>query len=187
MMMRAVCGAWWLVACAPAPGELACPVGTTPRRVGDELACTRADGLRHGPARAWFADGTLRVTGGYVDDQPDGPWIWWRANGRKQAEGQMRAGVLVGPYRAWHDNGQLYLADTYVDGKPEGEATRYHANGQRAAHGELRDGRKHGVWTFWHPSGAREREGRYDRGKQVGTWARWDAAGAPMSAAGAAP
>lgn len=193
-MMRSACAMIALAACAatPAPdAALSCPPGTTahdtPPPDGPERACQRPDGVRHGPALAYFADGKPRFTGGYADDRPDGHWIWWRENGRKQAEGDLRAGKLVGAYRLWHDNGQLYVADTYVDGKPEGEATRYHANGQRAAHGVLHDGRKDGMWTFWHPNGVRAREGRYDRGRKIGRWPRWDEAGQPLPDDGAAP
>jgi antitoxin component YwqK of YwqJK toxin-antitoxin module len=193
--MRRACALIALAACAAAPERtdavLSCPPGTTvhytPPPRGPERACQRPDGVRHGPSLAYFADGKPRFTGGYADDQPDGHWIWWRENGRKQSEGDLRAGKLVGAYRLWHDNGQLYVSDTYVDGKPEGEATRYHANGQRAAHGALHDGRKDGLWTFWYPNGVRAREGRYDRGRKIGRWSQWDDAGRELPDDGAAP
>ena len=42
---------------------------------------TLRGGVRHGPFRAWSAQGVLVVEGAYADERPDGTWRSWRADG----------------------------------------------------------------------------------------------------------
>lgn len=55
------------------------------------------DGLRHGCAATFRADGSRESAGRYEHGQPAGPWQFWTADGTLDAErtGHYRAGVRI--------------------------------------------------------------------------------------------
>jgi antitoxin component YwqK of YwqJK toxin-antitoxin module len=53
-----------------------------------------ADGLRHGPWRAWYFDGSMR------------------------AEGRYQEGQLVGKFQKWHENGRPASRKVYSEAGP---------------------------------------------------------------------
>lgn len=93
--------------------------------------------LRHGPSRAWYADGKqefegmyqnglrsgtftfwhpngqVAATGEYRDDRAEGQWVWWHPNGQKSAIGRYENGLLIGEWRWWDENGKLTKQRVY--------------------------------------------------------------------------
>jgi antitoxin component YwqK of YwqJK toxin-antitoxin module len=183
LLLAASCSAGRAAGHPPAPID--CPPGTAlagaAPPAGAEVFCARPDGVRHGPAVAFYRDGRPLSSGQYQAGEPEGAWTWWRESGTRRADGTYRGGRLEGAYHLYHDDGKLYLESHYAGGHLEGEASRYHATGRRAAHGFLTEGRKQGHWTFFYPSGARQREGFYREGKRVGRWSYWDEQGNPVA------
>ncbi len=94
--------------------------------------------MRHGAAKAWYAngkpeeDGTyeygkktgtftywhengqVATTGEYRDDLPEGTWVWWHENGQKSAIGKYTDGKLIGEWRWWDETGKLTKQETYT-------------------------------------------------------------------------
>ena len=98
---------------------------------------TVGDGMRHGPSKAWYENGSQRheglydmgkksgtftfwhangqvaVTGDYQSDLPHGLWVYWHEMGQKAAIGKYQEGVLLGKWRWWDDNGRLARSTVY--------------------------------------------------------------------------
>ncbi len=98
---------------------------------------TKGKDLRHGSAKAWFADGKqefegfyqygqkagmftfwhqngqVASTGEYKEDRAEGQWVWWHANGQKSAIGRYEGGVLIGEWRWWDEAGKLTKLRVY--------------------------------------------------------------------------
>jgi antitoxin component YwqK of YwqJK toxin-antitoxin module len=47
--------------------------------------------VRHGPAKAWYANGQIQLEGQYHEDRKDGPWSFYDEQGRITAQGTFRA------------------------------------------------------------------------------------------------
>lgn len=100
---------------------------------------TQGEGMRHGPSKAWYENGTqqheglyelgkksgtftfwhpngqVSATGDYRNDVPTGLWVWWHEMGQKAAIGKYDDGVLLGKWRWWNENGRL-ARSTVFDG-----------------------------------------------------------------------
>jgi len=63
--------------------------------------------VRQGPWIAYFADGTLRSRGSYVDGEMDGPTEVFHPNGMPFYIGQYRMGISVGEWRFYDQDGTL--------------------------------------------------------------------------------
>jgi antitoxin component YwqK of YwqJK toxin-antitoxin module len=103
------------------------------------LATYKTEGkdLRHGTAKAWYANGKpqsdgfyqydkrsgtfsywhengqVAATGEYKEDRPEGIWVWWHGNGQKSAVGKYENGSLMGEWRWWSEEGKLTKQHTY--------------------------------------------------------------------------
>lgn len=68
-----------------------CDPGTTPQMAdtekGKEFWCDKG-GLNHGAFVRQHADGTKAAEGSFVDNLPDGNWIWWHENGVEAEKGK---------------------------------------------------------------------------------------------------
>lgn len=56
-------------------------------------------------AQAWFDNGMSRARGSFVDDFPDGRWVYWHNDGSKKAEGLMLRGQRDGAWTTWQAGG----------------------------------------------------------------------------------
>src|SRR5688572_14247649 len=75
--------------------------------------------------REWFADGTPRFAGTYVNDRLDGTETWFYANGNRELEVSHALGARHGDERWWHENGALRRVGAYVRGERDGTFTVY--------------------------------------------------------------
>jgi formylglycine-generating enzyme required for sulfatase activity len=83
---------------APAVDNSPCPanaslVGAGPP-AGTAIWCARPDGVRHGTFRSWYASGSPRMKGQYIDGMRDGDWTVWNIDG--SARVGFRAGASPG-------------------------------------------------------------------------------------------
>jgi antitoxin component YwqK of YwqJK toxin-antitoxin module len=98
---------------------------------------TEGEGMRHGPSKSWYENGTQKhegfyelgkksgnftfwhpngqvsVTGEFRDNAPHGLWVWWHEMGQKAAIGKYQEGMLVGKWRWWNDEGRLAKSTVY--------------------------------------------------------------------------
>lgn len=146
---------------------IACPEGTiraeTRPPAGREQWCERRDqdgkSIRHGPYRAWYADGGLKIEGQFLEGQKSDRWTFWHGNGLLYGKGAKKE---EGEFR---------------HGKEHGLWTRWYDFNVKLEEGEYRDGVKHGRWTFWYQIAQKAREGEYWDDQEVGVWLRWNQKG----------
>jgi antitoxin component YwqK of YwqJK toxin-antitoxin module len=80
--------------------------------------CRRSDGVRQGPAMAWWLDRKIAQIGSYCDGDAQGRWSFFWRNGVLAREGS-----FVGPSRKsgtwtdWDDRGRKLRETEYLDGK----------------------------------------------------------------------
>lgn len=65
------------------------------------------NGIRQGPWTSYFANGTIRSRGTYVDGELDGPTEVFHPNGMPLYTGQYRVGLSVGEWLFFDQNGTL--------------------------------------------------------------------------------
>jgi antitoxin component YwqK of YwqJK toxin-antitoxin module len=94
--------------------------------------------LKHGPSKAWFA------------------------NGRPQFDGFYQYGKRSGTFTYWHENGQVAATGEYQEDQPEGIWVWWHSNGQKSAIGKYQDGALIGEWRWWNEDGKLSKQHEYD-------------------------
>lgn len=65
------------------------------------------DGVRQGPWTSYFANGTIRSRGSYVDGEMDGPTEVFHPNGMPLYTGHYHLGLSVGEWRFYDESGVL--------------------------------------------------------------------------------
>jgi hypothetical protein len=146
---------------------ITCPAGTTAADArppaGREEWCERVgrDGsrIRHGPYRAWYPDGRLKIEGQFVEGDKSGHWTFWHGNG------------------LWYGRGQKKEEGEFRAGREDGRWIRWYSLGPKRDEGGYRNGVRQGRWTFWHELGQKDREGDYRDGQETGIWLRWNKKG----------
>ena len=85
---------WW-------EAQTPCPDGSklvgSPPPPGNTLECRDAAGKRNGMSSTWFESGHSGTMTEYVNDVPDGKWMYWVHNHRL-IEGQYKMGRRDGPW-----------------------------------------------------------------------------------------
>lgn len=79
-----------------------------------------AEGRKHGPYLEHFPDGKTALRCGYRQDQLDGLWTAWHANGKMRAKGSYRLGARQGRWEEWKEDGSLWRVSAWRDGRRDG-------------------------------------------------------------------
>lgn len=75
------------------------------------------EGNRDGEWRHYYvSNGKLRFKGSFVDDEPDGPQVFYYQNGNKRQEGSYAGGLQEGEWNYYDENGILILTITFKSG-----------------------------------------------------------------------
>lgn len=98
--------------------------------------------IRHGTSTNWHWNGSILMTGEYVDGKETGTWKYW--NNR---------GTIV--LHQVFDNGEPIYRILFFD------------DGSKEAEGPLLDGEPHGVWKEWGEGSTDVREVTYEHGEVV--------------------
>jgi antitoxin component YwqK of YwqJK toxin-antitoxin module len=104
---------------------------------------TEGKDLKHGPSKAWFA------------------------NGRPQFEGFYQLGKRSGNFTYWHENGQIAATGEYQEDRPEGIWVWWHGNGQKSAIGKYENGSLIGEWRWWNEDGKLTKQHEYDGSESI--------------------
>ena len=134
-----------------------------------------------------------------------GKQIGWHENGKKEAELNLRNGMLHGLFESWYDNGtnrakgnwkekkkeglwvywyesgQRKQEGTFKDGKQNGLVKERFENGQISQEGNWKDDKKNGSIVFWYENGQKEEEGTYIMDKTDGLYITWHKNGQKMT------
>ncbi|MFO0980399.1 MAG: redoxin family protein [Planctomycetota bacterium] len=134
-------------------------------------------GDQHGPWVYYYANGHKQAEGRYERDVQVGPWTYWYENGVKEMAGEFADERRTGPWTFWHQNGNLRARGRFERGFEIGEWTFFDAGGALERRGDFEQGKLVLRWIFFHPSGAKKAEGYFLGGVKVGTWQYWDEQG----------
>jgi len=96
-----------------------------------EQGFAKDDGTRHGEWNAFYKDGTLRVTGHYVEGQKEGLWKMFDSKGKAITTGNFQNGIPDGPWIWYYQSGKKYFERTYKNGFKEGIWNGYYENGNQ--------------------------------------------------------
>ena len=132
-------------------------------------------GRRTGPWTEFWADGTPKAMGTYLEGKRDGDWQFFARDGRLEQEGGYRNGAWHGRWKWYHVNGDVHRDERYRKGREEGEFLELGADGDTLAMGRYERGRKVGPWVE-HVEDDR-REGVYIDGERDGRWIHSDGEG----------
>lgn len=111
----------------------------------------------------------------FIDDEKEGDWVEYYANGNKRREGRYKDGKKEGKWILYHSNGNKQSEATFCNGLFEGWYVAYHKNGNTFREGDYGphegksyDGRKEGVWRDYAEDGKTVRQQvTYKHGKIV--------------------
>jgi len=106
------------------------------------------DGRAQGPYQLRGDDGQLRVAGAFNEGTRTGSFIFWRANGVREAHVPYDNGLRNGTVATWYD------------GPPGREPVRH-------IESAWRHGRRDGETRTWYPDGARRSQTQYANGRLV--------------------
>lgn len=115
------------------------------------------------------------IDGQLIDDEKEGDWVEYYANGNKRREGRYKDGKKEGKWILYHSNGNKKSEGSFRGGVYEGYYVSYHANGNKFREGDYGphegksyDGRKEGVWYQYAKDGKTvEHQVTYKHGKIV--------------------
>ena len=111
---------------------------------------TRNDsGHAIGIVHDYYISGAIQWVGHLdMNDQPDGPAVWYYENGQKQTESDNTHGYNIGHYRDYFPDGKLHTEGNYVHGEWQTE--------------------KRGNWTIYYENGKPEMKLHYTKHRKGG-------------------
>lgn len=108
------------------------------------------------------------------EEEKEGDFVEYFANGNKRREGRYEGGQKVGKWVQYHPNGNKKSEGTFYKGLYEGHYVSYHKNGNKFREGEYGkcqgnsyDGKKEGVWYQYAEDGAVQQQVTYKHGKVI--------------------
>lgn len=137
----------------------------------------------------YYADGTLKSTGGYVDGVKEGTHRTYDRDGniisgKLYQKGEVtgegiidRNGDYQGIWKLYYKSGELRAEGEYSDSKRTGDWVFYHRNGETEHRAKYLEGLPHGKWTWYYDNGKLRREEFFRRGKEDGTVTEYDREG----------
>ena len=141
---------------------------------GRQIWYVNADGMRHGPAIRWHADGAVKYSATmYLNGQREGPFRQWHENGQVEIKGGFVDDLPEGQWNRYEETGALVWESTCRQGQLLGEARSFYENGQCSRYWENYQGKVHGTSIVFDMSGDKLVEEQYVAGLREGTLKRW--------------
>ena len=129
------------------------------------------EGVANGKYNEWNANGSIRITGVYLNGLKDGQWkeryfisdqdfqLYEYKNGKKN-----------GKFIEYLSEGTKVIEGNYKDGQKEGLWEYYFENGKLDMAGHFKNDSQNDHWQYWYPNGQLYYEGEFDLGKKQGLW-----------------
>ncbi|MEM6990008.1 MAG: hypothetical protein AAF721_05910 [Myxococcota bacterium] len=130
-------------------------------------------GVRSGPQRRFFADGSLAEEVPFVDGAPDGEAIAYYANRAQRRRETWKAGKRVGVTEAWYPDGTLRSREAFDGSSPR--LQRWYSNGALAMEAigdEVREIPPHGTVVEYYDTGQLETKAHFEHGVPNGAFER---------------
>lgn len=139
----------------PDPPKLACTDDTSAQSLPypePTWACTRADGVKHGPFVTLFPDNTLAISGSFAEGKLDGAWTRRYPGGATAEEGTYAKGLPDGTWTQYGVDGAVL--GSYKLNAGTGKQRRWYDDGPLYSETTLRKGVRHGPMTVRTRDGA---------------------------------
>lgn len=133
-----------------------------------ESGKTDQQGKYQGYWELYYADGSLRAKGAYVDGLKDGEWIYYFESGEMEQKGSFKMGELDNRWTWYTLEGEVRREENYRNGEEDGYFMELDKEGNILLKGDYKRGRKEGEWIY-HVNDHRE-EGQFINGKKEGEW-----------------
>jgi antitoxin component YwqK of YwqJK toxin-antitoxin module len=146
--------------------------------------CARANGVKHGPWREWYANGKPKSAGAYAEGKMDGNWQTFYESGSLKTDGIYKSGLKDGVWTQYYDKddgGTKNRVEEHHAGSNDVKWTAFRADGRKWAEGTLRGSRPDGAYTEYHENGKVAVKGIYTSGEKTGDWSYFDDEGRPSS------
>lgn len=127
-------------------------------------------GVRSGPQRWFFADGSLAEEVSYVDGRPDGEAVAYYSDGARRHREVWDAGQRVGVWEAWYPDGTLRRRQAFDGTSPQ--VREWFSNGGLAREttgDEVRELLPDGLVMEYYDTGQVRTKARYVQGALEGT------------------
>ena len=130
------------------------------------------EGIKDGPWKEFYDDGTLRSAGTYDKGNRIGDWKFYYENGKIESQGKYnKKGNPDGTWRWYYDDGTLRREESYIAGLEEGEYTEFDEKGKLIVKGTYVEGLEEGEWMY--DFGDYKEQGSYKSGARNGKWKSW--------------
>lgn len=130
------------------------------------------EGIREGPWKDLFPDGTLKAAGNYDKGKKVGEWKYYHKNGQLEQTGSYNSeGKEEGTWTWYYSTGELVREENYINGLIEGIVTEFDEKGQVISEGEYIEGNREGKWKFNY--GDVKEEGEFQLDMRHGYWRSW--------------
>ena len=127
--------------------------------------------LANGPYIEWNANGSIRITGNYLDGYKDG--LWKERYFVEDQDFQLyeyKRGKKHGKFIEYLVDGTKVIEGDYAYGDKNGFWSYFFENGQKDMNGYFKNGKQDGHWEFWYPNGQLYYKGAFDLGLKTGPW-----------------
>ncbi len=130
-----------------------CPAGTTPHILEDERGrvtyCSNPEGILHGPAGAWYANGVQSRSDNWSNGKKDGRWTVHDENGVLREERYYADGLQSRTETFWYPDGVHKKTVTYFEAdEKHGPVMQWTNSGEQVVWGQHRHGKQHGIWIL---------------------------------------
>jgi uncharacterized protein len=152
------------------------------------------NGVANGECTYWYADGTVKEQGKFVDGSyllnnsfnPKGERMvisgrgyhhTYYDNGVIESEGMFINGKRHGLFLSRSEGNILIAEINYKDGKADGETRYYQETGELLSQGNLKNNLQDGEWTWYHLNGEKESQVTFVDGKKENEQKFWSESG----------
>jgi antitoxin component YwqK of YwqJK toxin-antitoxin module len=126
-------------------------------------------GLRHGPWKLFYSNGTIQAEGTYKNGLKYGDWSYYHSNNQLSQKGSYGEKELPkGTWIWYYENGSIIRKERFKNGLEEGELLEYNDTNLLVTQGTFMEGQKDGDWM--HISGDYKMTGSFISDEMDGEW-----------------
>ncbi|MCQ2286408.1 MAG: toxin-antitoxin system YwqK family antitoxin [Bacteroidales bacterium] len=133
-------------------------------------SCTRVE-------TEYYPNGAIKSEITFKGKKENGPTIYYRQDGGKALEINMKNGKREGKLTRWFTNGMVEDISYYQNDSLDGIQTIYNMQGETVTRIEYKNGKKNGEYTSWHSRDLIKESGHFKNDFFDGKWEYFDKRG----------
>ena len=106
-----------------------------------------------GEYNSYYVNGKLKASGYYINNVPDGLWIYYYENGNIKMRGRLNGDKSFGTWKYYYENGKTSMEGELRNGTREGNWKFYYETGLTKSEGNFTAGEKSGIWNYYYEDG----------------------------------